>query len=342
MRHLWIGLAFFVIGAAGCGASASRDASPNTPDLPDAASETGPADPGQDESADSGEDADGSDLEGPNEEHDGWVSTPDAHEDEPWLFDDTALDAPDDPCPEASCDPVSDIPSATDTTAETAATPDPTPVAATTVVDAPGNTGTGFADANRAVNGVRGAGLHAGSMDVFSLGYQEGVNNYLVLSWGGAMVRNGPGVDFVVFENGFEVGSGSGTFFMDLMVVLLSRDGITWVAFPHDYLADDETVYVANPELWSGFAGRFPVKYNVDTNPVDPFDHDAAGGDPFDLDRMPLDGGEAQAIREGGFRYIKLVAAPTVVNPDTGAPFVRDPMSNGADIDGVIGRYVEE
>lgn len=217
---------------------------------------------------------------------------------------------------------------------------DSTPVTAGTWLEAPGNTGSGFKNANNAVNGVRGAGQSAGSMDVFSLGYTNGVDNFIVLSWGGATVRNGPGVDFVVFENGFQ--TGPNLYFMDLVVVMLSRDGVTYVPFPHDYMAQDETQYVAQPDVWRGFGGRYPIKYNVDTNPVDPFDHEASGGDPFDLDELPVDGGESQAIREEGFRYLKLVTAPTQINPDTGDFFVRDGMSNGADIDGVIARYVQE
>ncbi len=216
----------------------------------------------------------------------------------------------------------------------------PTGVTAGTVVEAPGDTGEGVQDANRAVNGVRGGGPSAGSADVFSLGFAEGEDNFLVVSWGGAWVRNGEGVDFVVFENPFEIGGGR--VFMDLAVVFLSTDGTTWVPFPHDYIADDESVYAADPAAWPGFAGRYPVSYHAESNSVDPFDHAAAGGDPFDLDDLSADDAASQDIRENGFRYLKLVTAPSLINPDTGAPYVRDPSSNGADIDGVIARYVDE
>lgn len=221
---------------------------------------------------------------------------------------------------------------------DTAGAPPPGHVA-DTVVAAPGQTGEGFQDANRAVNGVRGGGETAGGSDVFSLGYRPGVDDTLVLSWGDAWVRNGDGVDFVVFENPFR--TGDDRVFMDLAVVFLSRDGTTWVPFPHDYVAQDEGQYVADPAAWPGFAGRHPVRFHVDTNPVDPFDHAKAGGDPFDLDDLPSDDDAARAIREDGFRYLKLVSAPTQINPDTGAPYVRDTASNGPDIDGVIARVVE-
>ena len=199
------------------------------------------------------------------------------------------------------------------------------------VVEAPGATGVDFGDPERAVNGVRGGGAEAGGTDVFSLGIEPGVDSELVLRWSERLVLNGPGVDFVVFENAFESGGGV---FMDLATVEVSRDGVAWVAFEHDYVADDETGWSNDPADWSGFAGRSPVLLHDEDNPVDPVDPAVAGGDGFDLDDLPADA-EADLIRTEGFVYLRLTSAPAVLNPDTGEPFVRDPISNGADIDGV-------
>lgn len=207
------------------------------------------------------------------------------------------------------------------------------------VFAAPGASGEGFGDPTFAINGVRGAGDAQGSTDVYSLSYPPQINTELVLGWSGLWVTNGPGVDFVVFENGFQQ-SGTDRFFMDLMIVEVSQDAETWVAFPHDYSAEDETRYEALPRLWDGFAGRTPTRLNVDSNDVDPFDTEAAGGDGFDLETLPEDDATARAIKTQGFRYVRLVAAPARENPDTGAPFVRSAVSNGPDIDGVIGRYL--
>jgi len=209
---------------------------------------------------------------------------------------------------------------------------EPTPVAAGVVVDAPGAGDRPFGDPSLAVNGVRGGGDGGGSLDVYSIEY----GGHLVLSWDGQRVRNGPGVDFVVFENPFVFGGGT---FMDHAVVELSRDGETWVAFPHDYVAPDETMYSSDPSHWSGFAGVEPVRLHAEDHPVDPFDAAAAGGDRFDLAALDADG-EAGRIRDEGFAYLRLNPAPDHDNPDTGAPFVRSPVSNGPDIDGVIARYV--
>jgi hypothetical protein len=210
------------------------------------------------------------------------------------------------------------------------------------VVDAPGDDGQegSTADASLAVNGVRGCGADCGSTDVFSLGYEPGVDNYLVVRWEGRRVVDGPGVDLVVFENAFEAGSGSpGERFMDQVIVCVSDDGDGWACFSHDYRAADESRYEADPELWSGFAGVEPVLLHCEENPVDPFDAEAAGGDRFDLQDLEP-GPVREAVLERGFIFLKLITAPSRQNPDTGEPFPHAPISNGADIDGVYARYV--
>jgi len=223
-----------------------------------------------------------------------------------------------------------------------ACTPQPTAGVrfADVVVEAPGHTGEGFLDSAMCVNGVRGKGEGQGSFDVFSLGYAAD-DSYVVLRWSDAVVQNGPGADFAVFENGFKLFT-EGDYFMDLVVVELSQDGESWVAFPHDYVAEDETSYSKRRDDWVGFAGRSPVLLNLEDNPVDPFDPVLAGGDHFDLDGLPDDGALGSAIKEFGFTFIRLTTAPTLDNPDTGAPYTKDITSNGADIDGIYGRYVVE
>jgi len=213
------------------------------------------------------------------------------------------------------------------------------PALADTVVSAPGETGSGFGDASRAVDGVRGGGDETGSTNVFSLGYEAGADDHLVLSWGGRRITDGPGADVVVFENPFRIDHGP-EHFMDPAIVEVSRDGDRWIAFPHDYVAEDETVYSALPEHWPGFAGVRPVRLHAEDNPVDPFDHDAAGGDPFDLSDLPTDDAEARAIARDGFTQLRITSAPARDNPDTGAPYVRSVSSNGPDIDGVVARHI--
>jgi hypothetical protein len=212
------------------------------------------------------------------------------------------------------------------------------PVAASEVVDAPGDTGEGFGDANNAVNGVRGGGAAAGGTDVFSLGYEQGVNNYVVLGFGQARFHDGPGRDLAVFENAFEYAGDAGNF-MDHVIVEVSADGQSWVALPHDYVNEDESVYSTDPADWPGFAGVTPVLLHEESNPVDPFDPVLAGGDHFDLAELPADDPAAADVLSEGGAYVKLTTAPSRTNPDTQQPYVREAISNGADIDGVYVRY---
>jgi hypothetical protein len=206
------------------------------------------------------------------------------------------------------------------------------------VVAAPGHTGTGYGDSMRAINGVRGGGSSNGSLDVFSLGYTMGANNFITLAWSGnGRLANGPGPDLAVFENPFQFSGGT---FMDLVIVEVSIDGVEFRPIAHDYAATDPTMYRNDPQLWVGFAGRTPVLFHQEDNVVDPFDSAVAGGDAFDLDTVVGDDAVAQAIRADGIRFVRLVTAPSRNNPDTSAPYVRDNASNGADIDGVYGRYV--
>jgi hypothetical protein len=207
---------------------------------------------------------------------------------------------------------------------------------ADTVAAAPGATGMGAGDPMRAVNGVRGGGLGSGGFDVFSLGYVDGTNNFITLAWSNGTLQNGPGADVAVFENAFRINGGT---FMDLIIVEVSNDGVEFRELAHDYTAPDPTMYSADAQLWSGFAGRTPVVLNADTNPMDPFDPEA-GGDAFDLDTVVGTDAVAQEIRAKGARYVRLVAAPSRIDPHTGALYVHDAIANGADIDGVYGRYV--
>ncbi|MCZ7677428.1 MAG: LIC_13355 family lipoprotein [Sandaracinaceae bacterium] len=204
------------------------------------------------------------------------------------------------------------------------------------VLDAPDATGTGFGDPARAINGVRGGGARMQSLDVYSI--RVGPSAYLVLGWDGARLVDGPGDDLAVFENAFEYGEDRT--FVDAAIVEVSADGQSWVALPHDYDAPDERVYSASRERWIGFAGVTPVMLHEEDNPLDPFE-DAAGGDRFDLSALPP-GPEADRVLAEGACCVRLVAAASRENPDTGEPFVMDPVSDGPDIDGVAARYLAE
>ncbi len=201
------------------------------------------------------------------------------------------------------------------------------------IVEAPG-----VINPEKAVNGVRGAGQGTGGLDVCQLNYTIGNGNYIIIRWSNKIVLNGTGADFVIFENGFEISGQPGHFFMDLAVVSVSRDGSHWIDFPYDYTYSPETTYSDIPDYWIGFAGKTPVLYNEDSNRVNPFNKTEAGGDQFDLSDLP-DTSYGLDIKNNGFKYLKITTAPSLINNDTGTNFVKDGMSNGADIDGVYARY---
>ncbi len=213
---------------------------------------------------------------------------------------------------------------------------EPSYAPADVIIDAPGADDSRFGDPSLAVNGVRGAGTGAGSFDVYSLNYTTRPS--LVIGFGAYAVTDGPGADLAVFENGFLATMDEGYFFMDPIIVDVSIDGVTWLAMPFDYVNADERVYVPHPELWEGFAGTLPVLVNEETNAVDPFGP-MAGGNAFDLSDLGTSE-PAMRARRDGIRYVRLRSAAVVTNPDTGEPFPHDVVSDGADIDGVIGRYL--
>lgn len=215
--------------------------------------------------------------------------------------------------------------------------PDATWAFADTVVDAPGaDPAARFGDPALAVNGVRGGGQFAGSLDVYSLDYDRRTHLVLAFDGGRRAVLDGPGADLVVFENPFQY-AGSDRFFMDPVIVEVSGDGERFRAFPHRYEPAPGETYDARPEAWPGFAGTIPVLLHVESNPLDPFDP-RAGGNAFDLADLGEDE-EAMRLRASGVRFVRLTSAAIRIDPATGAPYPRDPVSNGADIDGVAGRY---
>ncbi|MCE9624961.1 MAG: hypothetical protein K8R69_05840 [Deltaproteobacteria bacterium] len=121
----------------------------------------------------------------------------------------------------------------------------------------------------------KGGGLQTGGFDVLSLG-QGGT---IVLK-SAAAILDGPGKDFIVFENAFYAGGNPLAPFAEPGEVAVSQDGTHFVAFPCASGNRDE--------MYPGCAGVHPVLANADTNSIDPLDPAAAGGDAFDLHDLGL------------------------------------------------------
>lgn len=220
---------------------------------------------------------------------------------------------------------------------------------ADTITSSPAHTGSGFKDANKAINGICGGGNTSGGVDVFSLD-ATGTGATLVLEWQSKRITNGAGIDFTVFENSFYINGNSTTRFMDLTLVEVSIDNTNYCGFAPNYTNVPETTYSNNPATWSNFAGKTPVLLNQKTNNLsatDSFDNSKSGGDSYDLANLSdvdiFSNGCTTTIRNNiqalGFVYIRLKSAISLTNPDTGANFVGEPISDGSDIDGVIARY---
>lgn len=114
-----------------------------------------------------------------------------------------------------------------------------------------------------------GAGTLQGSYDVVSLG----AGGEIVLGFGDNAIVDGPGVDFLVFENAFYANGDPAQIAADLGEVSVSEDGTTWVSFP--------CTPGASPP-YGACAGWRPV-LSSSKNGISPFDPAAAGGDPYDL-----------------------------------------------------------
>lgn len=117
-----------------------------------------------------------------------------------------------------------------------------------------------------------GGGLNYGGLDVLSLGKQGSVIIKM-----GAFVYDGPGPDFVVFENPFAVAGSENQVYVEPATVAVSKDGILFETFP-----------CAEHPPWQGCAGITPV-YASTSNHIDPRDLSAAGGDAFDLQSVGLE-----------------------------------------------------
>ncbi len=223
---------------------------------------------------------------------------------------------------------------------------------ANTVVTAPGNNPSiAFKDANKSIDGICGGGQYQGSVDVFTLD-ASGAGSVLTLSWAGKSVLNGPGIDFIVFENPFQYTSSS-NFFVEPVVVEVSQDNVNYCGFNPQYTGAASPASMSRTD-WIRMAGLTPVLWNMTTNQLsvtDIFLNPSAegymgisGGDGFDLDNLSdsniFNTGcnlmIANALIANGFKYIRLVNAKT----RPGFPSPQNSYDGGPDIDGVIAKQL--
>jgi len=164
----------------------------------------------------------------------------------------------------------------------------PLPYAASVVDFSPGE-GAGFGGdrfPGVVLGPPKGAGEGRGSFDVLSLG----AGGAITLAFGDRAIEDGPGADFIVYENAFYRAGDSGEVAKELGEVSVSRDGENWRTFP----CDEEP---ESPGKWPGCAGWNPV-LEYDAEEVSPPDPEVTGGDPFDLSEVGLEGARFVRIRD--------------------------------------------
>jgi hypothetical protein len=120
----------------------------------------------------------------------------------------------------------------------------------------------------------KGLGEIDGSLDVASLGN----GGTITLGFAPSAIVDGPGPDFIVFENPFYVGGDRMQPFAELATVEVSDDGEAFRGFP----------CTASGPPYGSCAGWHPVYANPDLNSIDPTDSAVAGGDAFDLADLGL------------------------------------------------------
>ena len=143
---------------------------------------------------------------------------------------------------------------------------------ATRVVSFSAGTGSDFGQAQLpgiVLGPPKGAGDAAGSLDVATLGN----GGAITLGFAPSVIVDGPGPDFIVFENPFYTNGDPEKPFAELATVEVSDDGVTFEAYP----------CTATEPPYGSCAGWHPVYANPDRNTIDPTDPAVAGGDAFDL-----------------------------------------------------------
>jgi hypothetical protein len=165
----------------------------------------------------------------------------------------------------------------------------------------------------------QGGGAVEGSVDVVSLGG----GGSIVVGFAPNAIVDGPGVDFVVFENPFDYGNGDR--YVEPGEVSVSDDGVTWTAFP----CTDTTQAMPDGGWGATRCGGMNLVYSNPFRPpyISPFDLQRAGGDQYDLASI--------GVKHARYVRIRNVVA-TEPCPEGGLPDGEVlPDKNGFDLDAI-------
>ncbi|MCA8972700.1 MAG: hypothetical protein KDC95_23130 [Planctomycetes bacterium] len=194
----------------------------------------------------------------------------------------------------------------------------------------------GFRDPSKALGAPVGAGRTSGSLDVVSLG----LSGSLTLGFDRPLT-DGPGADFIVFENAFYVGLGAACY-AEVAFVEVSSNGVDFARFETSYVGPQQSIgaYGALPcGSWRGLAGTTPTLANPTLHPeIDVRDPARAGGDPFDLASLrdhPLV--KLGRINLAYITHVRIVDVEDGKERDSFGRLIRDPSAGSCDIDAVSG-----
>ncbi len=153
-----------------------------------------------------------------------------------------------------------------------------------------------------------GGGSLEGSLDVLSLGN----GGSIVVAFEPNAIIDGPGADFIVFENPFWYGDPQRVY-AEPGQVSVSDDGVAWAPFPCTATNASGPPY--------GMCGGWSPVLSSPSNGISPFDSTSAGGNAFDLHEI----GVAHA------RFIRIVDQGGEPCPASG----EGPITNGFDLDAI-------
>ena len=163
-----------------------------------------------------------------------------------------------------------------------------------------------------------GGGCCEGSTDVVSLGS----GGSIVLTFAPNAIVDGPGADFIVFENPFWIDDDPSNPYAEPGEISVSDDGTTWTTFPCAPTADpgaSDGTGVSPP--YPAACGGWQVVYSTPSNGISPVDPNAAGGLALDLATV----GVTHA------RYVRIVDKTDEQCPEAGPR----PDNAGFDLDAI-------
>lgn len=138
-----------------------------------------------------------------------------------------------------------------------------------------------------------------------------GLDGEIIVGFKNAYLIDGPGVDFIIFENAF-INPINKKIFAEPAIVSVSEDGINYYTFPFDSVTLE------------GCAGTKPTNGSAN-----PFDITQSGGNGFDLANLGLK----------KVKYIKIKDISRIILENQNHPYY-DPTISGFDLDAVAGIYV--